>query len=241
MVRLMAKAHTEWTVLSNGPIEKLSPRVWRVEGSLPGMPLRRVMTILRCASGELVVHNAIALEAAAMAELEAWGEVRWILVPNGFHRLDAPAFAKRFPAAKVLCPPGARAKVEEVVQVAGTYADFPRDAAVTLHVLDGVGEQEGYVRVEDEAGVTLVMNDLVFNMPHVPGVQGFVLKHVTRSTGGPQLTRVSRFFLVKDAARVRAQLETLAATPRLRRVIVSHHQTIEDDPAGVLRRVAATL
>ncbi len=241
----MAKAHTEWTILPHGPIEKLSPRVWRVEGSLSGMPLKRVMTVVRCASGKLVVHNGIAVEPAAMAEIEAWGEVGWIVVPNGFHRLDAPAFAKRFPRAQVLCPPGARTKVEEVVSVSGTYADFPRDEAVRLNVLEGVGEQEGYVAVEDEDGVTLVMNDLVFNMPHVPGVQGFVLKHVTRSTGGPQLTRVSRFFLVKDAARVRTELERLAAIPGLVRVIVSHHEAIETTRergvADVLRSVAASL
>lgn len=237
----MAKANVEWVVQPHEPIEKLSPRVWRVEGSLAGMPIKRVMTLVRCANGKLVVHNGIALEEAAMAEIASFGEVGWILVPNGFHRLDAPAFAKRFPAAKVLCPPAAKKKVAEVVRVDGTYADFPSDETVSLHVLDGVGEEEGYVRVEDEAGVTLVMNDLVFNMPHVPGVQGFVLKHVTRSTGGPQLTRVSRFFLVKDKAKVRAQLEALAATPKLARVIVSHHRTIDVDPAGTLRAIAATV
>lgn len=237
----MPKANTTWTILPHEPLQKLSPRVWRVEGSLDGIPLKRVMTVVRCASGKLVIHNAIAIEESAMAEITAWGEVGFILVPNGFHRLDAPAFATRFPNAKVLCPPGSRKKVEEVVAVHGTYADFPSDAAVSLHVLEGVGEQEGYVRVEDESGVTLVMNDLVFNMPHVPGAQGFVLKHVTRSTGGPQLTRVSRFFLVKDKAKVRAQLEQLAATPKLARVIVSHHQTIDVDPAGVLRAIAATV
>lgn len=237
----MAKANREWKVLPHGAIEKPSPRVWRIEGSLPDMPLKRVMTVVRCSSGELLVHNAIALGAETMAEVDAWGPVRTILVPNGFHRLDAPAFAARYPEAKVLCPPAARAKVEEVVKVSGVYADFASDAAVSLHLLDGVGDAEGYVRVEDESGVTIVMNDLVFNMPHLPGMQGFVLKHVTASTGGPKLTRVSRFFLVKDAARVRAQLEALAATPRLVRVIVSHHEAITDDPAAVLRRVAATV
>lgn len=241
----MAKANLEWTILPHGPIEKLSPRVWRVEGTLAGMPLKRVMTIVRCASGRLLVHNAIAIDESSMAEIAAWGEVGWILVPNGYHRLDAPAFAKRFPTAQVLCPPGARKKVQEVVTVHGTYADFPKDASVSLHLLDGVADEEGYVQVSDEAGVTLVMNDLVFNMPHLPGAQGFVLKHLTRSTGGPQLTRVSRFFLVKDKAKVRAQLERLAGIEHLTRVIVSHHQTIETTSersvSDVLRSVAATV
>jgi hypothetical protein len=45
---------------------------------------------------------------------------------------------------------------------------------------------------------------------------------------------------VKDRARFRAQLEALAAIPGLRRVIVSH-RVIDEDPAGTLRRVAASL
>jgi len=240
----MPKALVEWTVQPHGAIEKLSPRVWRVEGSLPNMPLKRVMTVARTERGELVVHSAMALEPAAMAEIEAFGEVRFILVPNGFHRLDAPAFAARYPNAKVLCPPGSKARVAQVVRVDGVYADFPADAAVSLHVLDGVGGQEGYVRIDEESGVTLILNDLVFNMPHLPGAQGFMLRYVTASSGGPTISRIGRLFLVKDKARVRAQIEALAATERLTRVIVSHHETIvgtkERSAGEVLRDVART-
>src|SRR3569623_764868 len=98
-VARMAKAHTTWRVLPHGPIEKLSDRVWRVEGDVPGMPLKRVMTIALCADGGLDIHNAIALNDAGMAQLEQWGPVRVIVVPNGYHRLDAEVFAARFPDA----------------------------------------------------------------------------------------------------------------------------------------------
>jgi hypothetical protein len=47
-------------------------------------------------------------------------------------------------------------------------------------------------------------------------------------------------FLVKDRAAFAAHLERLA-TPDLRRVIVAHHETITNDPAGALRTVAASL
>jgi hypothetical protein len=237
----MAKVNTTWTVIGHRPIEKLSSRVWRVEGDLPNMPLKRVMTIVRRSDGQLVVHNAIALEDAAMKEIEAWGPIAFLLVPNGYHRLDAPAFAARYPGARVLAPPGSRDKVAEVVEGVGVYAEMPADAAVRLGLLDGVGEAEGYLTVEDETGTTLVLNDAVFNMPHVHGMQGFVLKHLTQSTGGPRVSRVGRFFLVKDKAAFVAQLHRLAETPKLVRVIVSHHETITDRPADALRAAAATV
>jgi hypothetical protein len=237
----MAKAHTTWTVLGHEPIEKLSTELWRVEGGLPGMPLKRVMTIAKKASGGLVVHNAIALDDAAMADVDGWGAVTEILVPNGYHRLDAKVFADRYPKARVLCPAGARKKVEDVTAVAGTYGDFADDAVVSLETLDGTGEAEGAMIVRGEAGTTLVLNDAVFNMPHLGGLQGFVLKHITGSTGGPRVSRVGKLFIVKDKRAFRDHLERLAGLPDLRRVIVSHHETIASEPARVLREVAATL
>lgn len=236
----MPNAHAEWTVLDHGPLERLGDDVWRVEGALPGMTMKRVMTIARRSDGQLVVHNAIAMRDDAMREIEALGPVAFVLVPNGFHRLDAPSFAKRYPSARVLCPRGARAKVEQVVAVHGDYSDFPADERVRLEHLDGVKEAEGAMTVDGDDGATVVLNDIVFNMPHQPGFGGFVLR-MLGSSGGPRVTRIARLFLIDDKRAVRRHLERLAATPRLARVVVSHHEVIADDPGGTLRRVAATL
>ncbi len=236
----MAKANDTWTVLEHGPVEKLSSRLWRIEGALPGMPLRRVMTVAKRADGTLVVHNAIALRAEVMKEIDAWGEVATILVPNGWHRLDAKVFKERYPRAKVLCPGGSRKKVEEVVTVDGTYDDFPEDEHVSLRTLDGVKRFEGVmiVRAED---TTLVVTDAVFNMPHLPGLQGFVLKHLTQSSGGPRVSRVAKLLMIADKKAFADDLDALAEIPALKRIVVGHHETIEDDPRGALRAVAASL
>jgi hypothetical protein len=235
----MAKAHTSWTVLPHGPIEKLSERVWRVEGALPNMPLKRVMTIAKRSDGGLVIHNAIPLGEADMGQIDAWGQVKTIVVPNGYHRLDARVFHERYREARVLCPPGARKKVEEVVPVGATYDDESADANVRFETLDGTKGSEGAMIVKDAGGTTLVLNDIVFNMPHQRGFSGFVLKRLTQSSGGPKLTRIARWFLVRDKAAVRAHLERLAGLPELRRVVVSHHEVI--DSPGVLREIAATI
>jgi hypothetical protein len=234
----MPKAYETWTVLPHRPIEKLSPNVWRVEGDLDGMPLKRVMTLARRGDGSVIVHNAIALEDDLMKEIEAWGEPRYLLVPNGYHRLDAKVFKDRYPKMKVYAPRGSRAKVAEVVAVDGAYEDMPEDPRVTLVTIDGTGEREGAMIVKDDGGVTLVVNDAVFNMPHLPGFYGFVLKHLTQSTGGPRVSRIARWFIVKDKRAFAAHLEKLADTPGLSRVVVSHHETIDEDAASALRAVA---
>jgi hypothetical protein len=237
----MPKAHAEWQVYPHKPIDKLSENVWRVEGELDDMPLGRVMTLVRRSDGSLLVHNAIALEEEAMKEVEAWGTPRDLIVPNGFHRLDAPNFKKRYPDAKVYAPAGSRSKVEEVISVDGTYEDFNGDDRVRLATLDGIGKSEGVVTVTDGNEVTLVFNDAVFNGPHVNGFKGFVLNHITNSTGGPKVSRIFRWFLMKNRAEFKANLERLAETADLKRIIVSHRDTITVDPASTLRAVAATL
>ncbi len=233
-------SYSTWTVLPHGPIEPLEDNLWRVEGTLPNMPLKRVMTVAGLASGELLIHNPIALDARAMAELDALGRVAFLVVPNGWHRLDLHAFRARYPMAQALAPSGSLRKVGAVEPSVADLTALPADANVSLGVLGGTGGMEAVMTVTSRGGLSVVFADAVFNMPHLPGFHGFVLRHVTGSSGGPRVSRVARWFMIKDRPAFAAHLERLA-TPDLRRVIVAHHQIIADDPAGVLRRVAASV
>lgn len=234
----MPKFNTTWNVLPHGPLEQLTDRLWRVEGDLQAM--KRVMAIAKRADGTLAIHNGIALGPAEMAALDALGKVSALIVPNGWHRLDAKVFADRYPEAKVYCPSGSRAKVEQAVAVHGTYEDFVGDDCVELVMLAGTKAREGAMIVRGET-TALVLNDAVFNMPHGHGVTGFVLKRITGSSGGPKVSRLARWLLLADKAAFRAQLEQLAKLPKLSHIVVSHHETITGDPAGTLARIAGTL
>lgn len=235
------KAHVTWNVLSHGPLLKLAENLRRVEGTLLDMDLGRVMTLVKRADGSVVVHNAIALHIEEMDEIDAWGPVKWLIVPNGYHRLDARIFKDRYPAARVICPAGARAKVEEVVPVDETYDTFVPDEAVQLVHLEGVKKREGVMIVRSSDGVTLVLNDAVFNLPHKKGLTGFLFRHLTQSTGGPRVSRVVRWFVVDDERAFRAHLERLAETPHLVRLIVSHKDMVTVNPGGALRQAASTV
>jgi hypothetical protein len=230
-----------WMAEAHEPIEELNERLWRIQAPLPGLPIQRVMTVARRSDGDLVIHSGVSLDAASMARIEAWGTPAYLVVPNGFHRMGAPAYKARYPDIRVLCPSGARKRVQKAVPVDLTYEDYPQDEAVQLEYLDGVGEREGLMRVRAEDGVTLVLNDVLFNAPHATGLPGFLFRHVTGSTGGPRVSRLFKIAVVKDRAELRRCFEQLAATPDLRRVVVSHHRVIEADPGATLRAVASRL
>lgn len=233
----MKAAHAEWKVHWHSPIQVVSESVWRVEGSLPKVPLRRVMTVVRMRDGNLVIHNGIAVDDETRAKIEAWGRPRWLIVPNGYHRLDAPAFKARYPELTVLCPPAARKKVEEVIAVDGTYEDFPSSDEVRLQTLDGVAGREGVLIARDPQGTTVVFNDLIFNHPHVSGLFGSVYR-MFRQSGCVKITAIGRLLLVKDKRAVAAHLRRLADEPNLKAVIVSHVEPILSRPAEELRRLA---
>jgi hypothetical protein len=230
-----------WKVLPHGRLEKLEENLWRVEGAVPGMPLKRVMTVARLQRGGLVVHNAMALAEETMRELESLGNIEFIIVPNRWHRLDAKAFGTRYPNAQVIAPSGGKKKVSEVIDPHGGSELLPSDETVSLVELDGTKGHEFVMTVRSPSGgTTLVFTDAVFNMPHLPGAQGFILKHITQSSGGPCVSRVARLFLIKDKRAFASHLERLA-TPELTRIIVAHHEVISNEPAQTLQKLAASL
>ena len=237
----MAKTHTDWKPLPHLDIEEVSDNLWRVQGTLEKMALKRVMTIARLANGSLVIHNGIALEEESMRRIESWGTPAFIIVPNAYHRLDAPAYKARYPKAQLLCPAGARKAVSQVVEVDRGCHELPADEAVRWEGLDGVNDAEGVLLVKSQDGTTLVFNDILFNMPHAPGLTGLIFRYITQSTGGPRVSRIVRWFVIKDRAALRASLERLAETPNLKRIIVSHHRVITDHPDRVLKEIAGTL
>jgi hypothetical protein len=227
----MPKAFDSWKVFPHRPLEKLEPNLWRVEGDLPNGNGTRVMTIAKLADGRLVIHSCIALEEELMKEIEAFGTPAFLLVPNGFHRLDSKVYKERYPQLKVLCPTAEKKKVEQVVAVDGNYGEVPKDDGVRVFELEGTKGHEGVIEVHSPSGTSLVFNDSVNNVPKLGGLFGFMLS----PTGRPSVPRIFRWFFVKDKSVFIAHVEKLAAIADLKRVIVSHGKMMDQKPADDLK------
>lgn len=237
----MPKAYETWTVHPHGPLVRLAEDVWCVDGSLPDMPLPRRFTVVRLRDGGLVLHNGIAVDERTMEEVLALGAPRYLVVPNGYHRLDAKVFARRFPDAVVVAPRNARPKVDQVVKVGLTYDEIPPDPRVRFAHLAGVSDVEGVLEVHGADGVTVVFNDAIFNLPTMKGFFGFVYGRLMGNAGRPRVTTLFRLAVVKDKRAFAADLRRIAALPGLARIVMSHGDVIDRDAAGVLQEVAASL
>jgi hypothetical protein len=232
----MPKCFTTWTVLPHDPIEKHSDRLWSVSGKMPGGNQRR-MTLARRRDGGLVIHNPIALNDAAMQEVEQFGKPAFLIVPNAFHRMDSAIYKQRYRDAAVLCPQTARKKVSELVEVAGHLDEMPKDENVELFHLRGMKEREGALRVRDQAGTALVFNDTLLNIPKRGGPLGFMMA----PTGVLSVPRFTRWMLMKSGAELKEHLTELCSSPGLSHVVPGHGEVIQADAAGALRSALARL
>ena len=224
-------------VLPHGPLVQLAPRVWQLTGTVPRMALPRNMTLWRMDDGGLWVHSAIACDEPTVAQIEALGPPRVLVVPSGMHRLDAAVWKARWPALRVVCPEGSRAKVTEVLPVDAPDTDV---AGVLAHPIPGLKDVEHAYALDAGAGGALVFCDALFNVPHQPGFGGFVLKLIG-STGFFGLTRIGRFALLQDATAYAAWLRARADDPDLALVCLSHGSAVLADPAVKLREAADRL
>lgn len=232
----MAVGFTTWTVLPHDPFEKLTENLWRVEGRLNAQN-RRVMVVARLGDGRLLMHNPIALEDSLMAELDGWGEVAALLVPNAFHRQDTHIMKERYPKARVYCPRGATRAVARAAPVDGTYDDVPRDADVDARHLEGIAEREGVLRVRSADGTSQVYCDTLLNLPPMGGIFGWML----HPTGQLAVPRPTRWVFMKDREALRADLRRLGEEDGLRRVISGHGKAIVEGAAEAMKGALATL
>ena len=239
----MPKFNSKWVVQPHGAIEQVDAGIWTVAGEIV-MPLGRFprrMTIVALTGGRVLVWSPIPLDNTAMRELEALGEIAYLIVPGPGHRLDIRAWSARYRSAKVLCPPGAREAISEAVPVSAT-GDVLDDPDVHFHPVQGVGGLEGHLTVVRDGRLTLVVNDILANVRHPRGLGAQIMARVLGfGVKRPRMPRIGKRMFVKNAKVLAGQLRGWAADPALSRIVVSHGNVIEGDCATVLERAAQDL
>lgn len=234
----MAAPPRPWTVLPHEPIARFEDNLWSVRGALPRGSMWREMTMVRLPDGRLVFHNAIPLDEASMRMVEAWGSPGFLVVANRFHRLDIHAFKQRYPKLRVLCPAGDHKQVEEKVAVDGHLDALPTQETLRLLPSRGTKNGEAILSVQSGPRRTLVFGDTLFNLPHLPGLDGALFRLIG-STGGVKVTFVARRLLINDKHALAAQFRELANEPGLHRLLFSHGAPVEGDEAVRALKAAA--
>lgn len=227
-----------WTVLPHGNLTRVSERIVTVVGELkmPLLELPRRMTVVRSTTGDLVIFSAIALNEPDMTELEALGRPAFLVVPSERHRLDAPGYAQRYPRITVVAPRAGAEKIGDVVRVTTSTPDF---GDPTIRYVEIAGDSA--LEVDGDDGLSIIVNDLIGDIHGESGVGGWLLRVMGFAGDDPHVPGPVKLTLGKHKSEVAQQFRRWAERADLRRIIVSHGDTIDADPRGVLRTLAASL
>ncbi len=234
----MTAPFKEWTVLPHGKLTRVNERIVTVVGDLkmPLLHLPRRMTVVRLKTGELAIFSAIALRDPDMAELESLGRPAYLIVPSVRHRLDAPAYAQRYPNITVVAPLAGAQKILDVVRVDTSVPDF---GDPTVRYVEIVADSA--LEVDGDDGLTVIVNDLIGDIHGESGLGGWLLRMMGFAGEEAHVPGPVKLALGKHKSEVAQQFRRWAERDDLRRIIVSHGDTIMADPRGVLRTLAASL
>jgi hypothetical protein len=193
----------------------------------------RTVTVVRIASGGLVLHSMAPFSPGDVAEIRTLGEPSWLVESMMLHDTYARQGRDTFPGVPFLAPPG----FEKVVNFA------------TEPLLPAPAEWSGELQAFAVAGVprlkehlvlhvpsrTLIVADLLFNFaPDEKGWDHFFHRYIAGIKRYPGLSRIFRL-CIRDRSAFRASMTALL-TADFDRIIVGHGRVIERDAKALLRR-----
>lgn len=99
-------------------LRPFGPEIWVADGPVAGgaagfrYPTR--MTVMRLSGGDLVLWSPVQLSDALRREIEALGNVRYLVAPSGLRHSSVGDWHRAYPVAQVHAPPGLREKRQDI-------------------------------------------------------------------------------------------------------------------------------
>jgi len=188
------------------------------------------MTVVRLASGKLMLHSPCGITAMIAEEISALGSVAHIVAPGNFHHLHVVAAQAAFPGAKTWICPGVERRNPDL-----KYDGLLGDEAPTdwVNEIDQVLVQGTRIMREvamfHRASRTLILVDLIENFtdatPNTGGALKFLFKYVLRMWDNPRPAPEYRMGWGDRQAAAKSLRRILAWD--FQRIILSHGDLID--------------
>jgi Domain of unknown function (DUF4336) len=215
--------------------------VWAVKSPLRYLGVLEMgtrMTILRAGDG-LVLHSPIAIDDELKREIDALGNVRFIVASNAYHHLFAGHAAKAWPDAKVLAPRSLRKKrkdlrIDEDLENGAPSAWKGDVQAFTIH-----GSMLEETVLYHAPAKTIVASDLLENFTHVDHwftKQYLKLGGIYGKPGWHPLLR----FVYRDRKAAKADIEKLLDLD-VENIVIAHGDIVTTRPKETMREALAFL
>lgn len=149
------------------PVEYVKDQIWIVEYPIRyfGIDLFGRMTIIKLPNGDLIIHDPCKIDAATKQDIDAIGEVRYIVAPGNFHHLFVTDFQQHYPEAETFICPGLERKRPDIPfdWILGNKPDHRWDDSLEQVVVLGT-KLMWEVAFLHKPSKTLILVDLVENI-----------------------------------------------------------------------------
>ncbi len=209
-------------------MKQLAQNLWVVPYSLRllGADFRRIVTVVRLRSGELVIHSTGPFTPEDVAAIARLGKPGWLLDVILWHDTFAKQGREAFPNIPFLAPEGFTEIVgfptEPLIPAPGVWSD-----ELEVLRLDGMPRVSEHL-VYHRPSRTLIVGDLLFNFgSDISAWTRFLVLCAIGTKHHPGMSRPFRM-AIRDKAAFRQSMETLKRW-EFDRIIVGHGETIESD------------
>lgn len=226
--------------------QAFGPEIWIVDGPVvtaaAGFHYPTRMTIIRLGGGDLVIWSPVALTPQLRGEVEALGNVRYLVVPNTLHDSFIADWHRAYPVALVLAAPGVREKRADLRFGAdlGTTAVPGWTGEIEVLLVRGNRITTEAVAFHRPSG-TVIFTDLLQQFPSdwFRGWRGLVARLDLMVSDEPAVPRKFRVAF-SDKRAARAALRHILAW-RADKVLMAHGTPVTRGGHAFLKRAFAWL
>ncbi|BCX48081.1 nuclear protein Qri2/Nse4 [Haloferula helveola] len=209
-------------------MKKLSENLWLFSFPLKilGVDIRRNVTIIRLASGKLLIHSTAAFTDSDRQQIEELGEPGWLIEGMIDHDTFSAKGHQSFPDLPFYAPLGFAERVDFKVE---NLLDPPAEWSDEIRVLplEGAPKMREQVFFHQPSG-TLIVCDLLFHFPEIHSLWAKLL--LTPTLGRNPAPAFSRRLKasVKDRAAFEESLREIINLP-IQRIIPGHGEVLEHE------------
>ena len=220
--------------------EYIKDQIWILEYPVRfgGMDLFGRMTIIKLENGDLIVHDPCKIDDLVKSEIDALGEVKYIIAPGNYHHLFVTDFQKQYPNAETFLCPGLEKKRPDIKydRIINDKPDSRWGGVLDQVVIEGT-KYIWEVAFFHKPSKTLILVDLLENIGddykhHASLLLRFWWKIVFRMWNNPKAAPEYQMGWGKKEL-VRSGLNKILSW-NAERVILAHGEPVETNVAKVL-------
>lgn len=199
--------------------------------SIMGMEIGRNVTVIRLASGDLILHSTAPFEDTDVEAIRDLGNPRWLVEATGFHDTFTKEGVATFPDLPYLVPEGFRAPGDVPTEPLAVPSEWKNE--IQLFRIEGMPKVNETVVYHIPTKV-LILADLIFNIsPASSKWTRLGMLTISAVRPGPCMSRLYRS-AIKDEDAFTESLKPIVALD-FDTLIVGHGAPIREQPRQILK------